>query len=73
MNHRPYPNADRASRNLRRQQAVYQYGRVPQRYVLGLDAWRPDFLMDGSSGDVIPFPADEYRLSTRPRVVGGGS
>jgi len=73
VTYRPYPNADRASRNLRRQQAVFLYGRVPQRHVLGLDAWRPDFLMDGSSGDVIPFPVDEYRLSTRRPVVSDGS
>lgn len=71
MAYRPYPNADRALRNLRHQQAVYLYGQVPQRHVLGLEPWRPDFLMDGSSGDVIPFPVDEYRLSTRPGVVSG--
>jgi hypothetical protein len=72
MTYRPYPNRERALNNLRRQQAVYRYGRVPQRYVMGFDAWRPDFLMDGHTGDIAPFPVDEYRLSTRPGVVSGG-
>ncbi|WP_037872341.1 hypothetical protein [Streptomyces sp. SPB074] len=37
MTHRPYPNRDRALRHLRHMQAVYLYGRVPARYVLGFD------------------------------------
>ncbi|MFJ4418307.1 hypothetical protein [Streptomyces sp. NPDC088925] len=37
MAYRPYPNRDRALRHLRHTQAVYLYGRVPVRYVLGLD------------------------------------
>ncbi|GHD70059.1 hypothetical protein GCM10010317_076530 [Streptomyces mirabilis] len=52
MAHRPYPNADRALRNLRHQQAVYQYGRVPQRYVLGFDVPHPQFETDGCTGVV---------------------
>jgi hypothetical protein len=64
MAHRPYPNADRALNNLRRQQAVYRYGRVPQRYVLGFD------LAEVTQAET--FPVDEYRLSTRrPLVVSG--
>jgi hypothetical protein len=52
VSHRPYPNADRALRNLRHQQAVYLYGRVPQRYVMGFDMPRPQFEMDGRTGAV---------------------
>lgn len=37
MTYRPYPNADRALRQVQRTRAVYQYGRVPQRYILGFD------------------------------------
>lgn len=37
MSCRPYPNADRAVRNLRRQQAAYLYARCPQRFALGFD------------------------------------
>jgi hypothetical protein len=36
MAHRPYPNRARALRHLRWAQAVYRYGRCPQRYVLGV-------------------------------------
>jgi hypothetical protein len=72
MSHRPFPNVDRALRNLRHQQAVYKYGRVPQRYVLGFDAdlsarigklkWRMDL---AAARRALPFEVDEYRLSTR--------
>ncbi|WP_392971241.1 hypothetical protein [Streptomyces sp. LN245] len=72
MAHRPYPNADRALRNLRHQQAVYKYGRVPQRYVLGFDTAtvpHPHFVMDGRTGAIAAwgddYPVDECRLSTR--------
>ena len=33
---RPYPRADRALQHLRHTQAVYQYGRYPQRHALGM-------------------------------------
>jgi hypothetical protein len=52
MSNRPYPNAERALNNLRRQQAVYQYGRFPQRYVMGFDVPHPQFEMDGRTGAV---------------------
>lgn len=55
MAHRPYPNADRTLRNLRHQQAVYQYGRFPQRHVLGFDVPHPQFEMDGRTGAVAPW------------------
>lgn len=32
-----YPDRDRSLRHLRRSQAVYLYGRFPQRVVLGFD------------------------------------
>lgn len=35
MPYRPYPNADRALRHLRQQQAVYLYAHVPRRIALG--------------------------------------
>jgi len=38
-----YPDRDRALRHLRRSQAVYLYGRFPQRFVLGLDQPLSDF------------------------------
>lgn len=38
-----YPDRDRALRHLRRTQAVYLYGRCPQRVVLGLDQPLSDF------------------------------
>lgn len=34
---RPYPNRDRALRHIQRTRAAYQYGRSPQRWVLGID------------------------------------
>lgn len=33
-----YPNRDRALRHIKRAQAVYLYGRFPQRYALGMPA-----------------------------------
>lgn len=45
---RPYPNADRALRQIQRTRAVYQYGRCPQRYVMGIDPppadWQRSYL-----------------------------
>lgn len=37
----PYPNRDRSLRQLHRTRAVYQYGRFPQRYVLGMQESKP--------------------------------
>lgn len=83
MAYRPYPNVDRALRQLTRHRkpvaevpsalrplvtAMAQM-RAESRRVLA--AWRPDFAMDARTGSVTPFPVGEYRLSTRP-VVGGG-
>jgi uncharacterized protein (DUF924 family) len=34
---RVYPDRERALRHLRYKQAVYRFGRFPQRYVLGID------------------------------------
>ena len=65
MSYRPHPDVDRALRNLRRQQAVYQYGCVPQRHVMGFDL---AICMQAEAP-----PVDEYRLSTHPRVVSDGS
>jgi hypothetical protein len=69
MAHRPYPNADRALAQVWRARIgpteCRRYRHVPQRVVLGVDAWRPDYLMDGRTGDITPYPVDEYRLSTR--------
>lgn len=36
MTYRPYPDRDRALRQLQRTRAAYRYGRFPQRYVLGV-------------------------------------
>ncbi len=33
-----YPDRDRALRHLQRTQAVYRYGRFPQRHIIGIDA-----------------------------------
>ncbi|MDX3243678.1 hypothetical protein [Streptomyces sp. ME18-1-4] len=89
MSYRPYPNADRALRQLSRhypeapaapvleclQPMTESFDRLRRNVARALkrDAWHPDFLMDGHTGDVVPFPVDEYRLSTRPSIVSGGS
>jgi hypothetical protein len=73
---RPYPDPARALRQVQRTRAVYRYGRVPQRYVMGLDrpelvatlvdvfgSVRPDFGPTAASLDDLP------RGSRRRRVV----
>lgn len=76
MNRRPYPNVDRALRNLRHQQAVYKFGRMPIRYVIGLGQDVGDIRAmtedEVATLQQSSFPVDTYRLSSRPGVVGGG-
>lgn len=77
MTYRPYPNRDRARRQVQRTRAVYRYGRVPQRYILGIDGAvsvaaiidafghvRPDFSPTAASMDSLP-------RSSRSRPVVG--
>lgn len=57
---RPYPNRDLALRHLRHTQAVYRYGRFPQRYILGmppldgpeLQAASTSLMVDRLAGDL---------------------
>lgn len=66
MSYRPYPNADRALAQVRRNKTateglrlVKQVAEMERRMRLAAVAHA--------------FPLGEYRLSTRPRIVGGGS
>ncbi|HEY9412601.1 MAG TPA: hypothetical protein VIP77_23705 [Jiangellaceae bacterium] len=78
MAYRPYPNADRARRQALRTLLPAQIDLLQWRMRLAAAGhaspieWRPDFQMDARTGAVEEFPVDEYRLSTRPRIVGGG-
>jgi hypothetical protein len=71
MSYRPYPNADRALRQIDRHYAPPSQGRE-------LECLRPlgealaKLCMD-SRRAVEAWPVGEYRLSTRAPVVGGGS
>lgn len=55
MPYRPYPNADRALRHLRQQQAVYLYAHVPQRVALG-----PDLESSGGWSEAAVRPSLEH-------------
>ena len=50
MTYRPYPNVDRARRQVARSQAVNRYGRAPVRYVIGIDQ---------NIGDILAMTEDE--------------
>jgi hypothetical protein len=78
MAYRPFPNVERARRQVLRNWLPARIGLLEWRmrvaaagHAVPIDLWRPDFLMDGHTGDVVPFPVDEYRVSSRPRAVGG--
>lgn len=43
MPHLVYPNRDRSLRHIKRTQAIYLYGRFPQRIVLGMPCCQPGF------------------------------
>lgn len=79
MGFRPYPNVDRARRQALRSLLPAQIGLLQWRMRLAAVGhaspmeWRPDFRMDAQTGSVEEFPVDEYRLSSRPRIVGGSS
>jgi len=45
MGHRPYPNADRAQHQVDR----HSYETAP--------SWHPDYVMDGATGRIAPWPA----------------
>ena len=69
MAHHPYPNRERALAQVWRNRigaAEYRrYRKVPRRVALGPGTWHPDFVMDCRTGEIAPYPVDEYRLSTR--------
>lgn len=46
-----YPNRERALRHLKRTQAVYLYGRFPQRYILGMPCCDSGILTLGGQHD----------------------
>lgn len=69
MSYRPYPNRDRALAQVARHRRAD--GGVPpalQPAVASLDRFR-----ENARRAVEAWPVGEYRLSTRPRVVSGGS
>jgi hypothetical protein len=57
MAYRPYPNADRALRQL-------------GRHAQNAGPWRPDFLFDPQTDSLMPYPGD-YVLSTRRDAEAG--
>jgi hypothetical protein len=79
MAYRPYPNADRALRQIARhypdepvipmpeclRPMAASFARLRVNTRQAMQAWRPDFMMDGRTGEIAPYPVDEYRLSTR--------
>ncbi len=85
MSYRPYPNRDRALKQLARHidEAAPSNPTVPQDGTLlrqHLAAAQPTgaslataFARLGQLRPVEAWPVGEYRLSTRPRVVSGGS
>jgi hypothetical protein len=80
MAYRPYPNVDRARRQALRSLLPARIALMEWRmrvaaagHSVPIDMWLPDFQMDAQTGGVEPFPVDEYRLSSRPRIVGGES
>ncbi|MFF7142218.1 hypothetical protein ACFZB5_13350 [Streptomyces nodosus] len=78
MAHRPYPNRERALNQLGRHypepplvECLRPMGEAFTKLRAAAAGWRPDFVMDGETGQIAPFVGD-YQLSTRhPGVVGG--
>jgi hypothetical protein len=74
MAFRPYPNVDRALSQVRRHQPNASVIPLPEclrPMTDSLAAVRANTRRAAEQGFGIA--ADEYRLSTRPRIVGGGS
>lgn len=80
MTYRPYPNVERARRQALRTLLPARIALLEWRmrvaaagHSVPIDLWLPDFEMDARTGAIEKFPVGEYRLSSRPRIVGGGS
>ncbi|MCW2899986.1 MAG: hypothetical protein JWO67_2251 [Streptosporangiaceae bacterium] len=80
MTHRPYPNAARALRHIQYKRAVYQYGRCPQRYVMGIDPppaptvapWPPK--LPRVDGERLQAAMQEFsNIISRARKAGGAT
>lgn len=81
MSYRPYPNVDRALAQVRRHEPAESVIATPEclrPMVESFDRLREeafDRALDGPMWQaglrIASPPLDEYRLSTRPRVVGG--
>lgn len=76
MSYRPYPDVDRALRQVARGRRVDPLSefqlRLAEQAGAALDA-AGRVLEPLARGFRQRYPVDEYRLSSRPRVVGGGS
>lgn len=70
MNQRPYPNADRALRHVRRHHPEDPELLAAERQAFV--AAEADYVLSAQIGrEADAPPVDEYRLSTRPGVVSG--
>ena len=73
MNHRPYPNVDRALSQVRRHQSDASVIPMPEglrQFGQSMARLRENTRRAAEQG--FGMTPGEYRLSTRPRIVGGG-